>query len=56
MEGDTSYTEKVCATKEIAEMLDMAVSTVRKNIVDMEKTGIPFYDPKRTIACLPKET
>lgn len=39
MENDISYTEKVYSTKEAAELLDMAVPTVRKYIVEMEKNG-----------------
>lgn len=37
MEVDTNYTEKVYATKETADMLNMTVPTVRKYIVEMEK-------------------
>ena len=39
MEVDTGYTEKVYSTKEAAEMLDMAVPTVRKYIVELERNG-----------------
>lgn len=37
MENDMNYTEKVYSTKEAAEILDMAVPTVRKYVVEMEK-------------------